>query len=139
MSAQGDNDAGRVAGSFVFNVKLTDDKTMTFSQYVLADDDVESINKRLDIAAMVVERQRTFAMVPMLEQSLEQAEGQKAFTLQLIDEMKKRDKLSSRDSEALRTHMMNLKRYDLEIAKQRAKLLEVKIQMAGAQATVKAA
>lgn len=126
---QGDNDEGRVAGSFVINCKLTDDKTMTFSQYVLASDTLESINARLDIAAMVVERQRTFASIGSLEEKLLQMENQREHFLDIIADMKGREKLASNDRLALQNHQQNIKKYDRDIANMRARILEVKAEM----------
>ena len=76
---QGDNDGGRVAGSYTLTAQLPNGKQLTLSGYILADDGVDDLNKRLDVAAQVVERQRLAAEVPELEAKLAQREARQLF------------------------------------------------------------
>jgi len=106
---QGDNDGGRVAGSYTLTAQLPNGKQLTLSGYVLADDGVDDLNKRLDVAASVVERQRIAAEVPELEAKLSQRQDQLRQMETIIEELSAKDKLNSREGETLRTMRTNLK------------------------------
>jgi TolA-binding protein len=106
---QGDNDGGRVAGSYTMSAQLPNGKQLTLSGYILADDGLDDLNRRLDVAAQVVERQRVAAEIPELEAKLQQREDQLNQMLGIIEELSGKDKLSSRETENLRTMKTNLK------------------------------
>lgn len=85
---QGDNDNGRVAGSYTFQAQLGEGKTLSFSGYILAEDDEESANKRLDMAAKLVQRQREIAEIPMLEAKLKGISEHREFLIRTADDLK---------------------------------------------------
>ena len=63
-----------VAGQFSFSVKLdqSNDKTINFTGFIYAGDDVEACNARVDLIDQVVTRQITRSSIPLMEADLEQ-------------------------------------------------------------------
>jgi len=109
MSA-GDNDNGRVAGSFTFQAQMPNGKSLSFSGYILAGQTEAEANITLDMAAKVVERQRLIAEIPELEKKLEQVELGKTQVETIIEDLTSREgKLSSQDKQHLNTMRINLK------------------------------
>ena len=123
---QGDNDGGRVAGSYTLTAQLPNGKQLTLSGYILADDGVDDLNKRLDVAAQVVERQRLAAEVPELEAKLAQREDQLRQMTTIIEELSAKEKLNSREGETLRTMRTNLKLVTDDIEKGKAAVAQAK-------------
>jgi hypothetical protein len=114
---QGDNDGGRVAGSFTFQCQMPNGKSLSFSGYVLAGQTESEVNKHLDIAAAVVERQRLAAEIPTLETKLEQTCKAKDQVEHIIEDLSSRERLSSQEKQQLNTMRVNLKSLDDEIRK----------------------
>ena len=112
---QGDNDGGRVAGSYTLTAQLPNGKQMTFSGYVLAEDDEAALNTRLDVAMKVVERQRMIAEIPELEKKLEQTEETKRQVETIIEDLGGKDKLNSQEKQTLNTMRVNIKKIDDDI------------------------
>jgi hypothetical protein len=111
----GDNDGGRVAGSFTFQCQMPNGKSLSFSGYVLAGQTPKELNQHLDIAAAVVERQRLAAEIPTLETKLEQTEKAKRQFEAIIEELAGKDRLTSQEKQQLNTMRVNIKSLDDEI------------------------
>lgn len=123
---QGDNDGGRVAGSYTMSAQLPNGKQLTLSGYILADDGPDDLNRRLDVAAQVVERQRVAAEIPELEAKLVQREDQLRQMEAIITDLSGKDKLSSREQENLRTMRTNLKIVNDDIEAGRSAIVKSK-------------
>jgi hypothetical protein len=112
---QGDNDSGRVAGSFTFQCQMPNGKSLSFSGYVLAGQTQAEINQHLDVASAVVERQRLAAEIPTLQTKLEQTEKAKEQVAAIVADLTNREKLTSSEKQQLNTMRVNLKSLDDEI------------------------
>lgn len=84
---QGDNDGGRVAGSFTFNAQCGEGKSLSFSGYILAGQTIDEVNAHLDIAAKAVQRQREIAEIPMLEAKLKGITDHREFLIRTVEEL----------------------------------------------------
>lgn len=106
----GNNDEGRVAGSFTFNAQMPNGKTLAVSGYILAGDGEDEANQRLDMIARLVERQRLIAEIPELEKKLESMEQALKQTDEIIASLgADGQKLSSQQKQQLNTHTVNRK------------------------------
>lgn len=125
---QGDNNGGAVAGSFNFSAQLPNGKTVTFSGYVLAGETMDEIDRKLDIAAKAIDRQRMIAEIPELEMKLLQLQESRQQSMDIIAatqaEIGKTDskspgykqKLASHELQ-INNHTVTIKKYDRDIAR----------------------
>lgn len=126
----GDNDNGRVAGSFTFQAQMPNGKSLSFSGYVLAGSSIEEVNKHLDMAATVVERQRLAAEIPELEKKLEQTEIARSQVETIIVDLSTREKVTSQDKQQLNTMRINRKKLEDDIARGRAAIQDARQKLA---------
>jgi septal ring factor EnvC (AmiA/AmiB activator) len=122
----GDNNSGAVAGSFTLSAQLPNGKSLTFSGYVLQGESRVDIDTKLDVAALVVERQRLAAEVPELEKKLEQYVQAREQVETIIAELTAHEKLTSTQKQQLNTMRVNLKKIDGDIEKGKAAIAEAK-------------
>lgn len=125
----GDNNGGAVAGSFNFAAQLPNGKSLTFSGYVLSGESMDDIDRKLDIAAKAVDRQRMIAEIPELEMKLLQLqEGRQqsmdiiATTTQSMRDLNGSKNPGSKQQMAqhemqLNNHAVTIKKYDRDIAR----------------------
>ena len=123
----GDNDGGRVAGSYTFAATLPNGKQCTINGYILADDDVESINKRMDVAAAVVERQRRIAEIPELEAKLQAVKDARSQLIVLAEDLSTPGKkINGQARQYLDQHSVNLRKNEEQIARGELAVMEAK-------------
>ena len=122
----GDNNSGAVAGSFTLSAQLPNGKSLTFSGYVLQGETRADIDTKLDVAALVVERQRLAAEVPELEKKLEQYVQAREQVETIIAELTGYEKLTSTQKQQLNTMRVNLKKIDGDIEKGKAAIAEAR-------------
>lgn len=126
----GDNDSGRVAGSFTFTAQCGEGKQLTFSGYILAEDDEASANKRLDMAAKVVQRQQTIAEIPLLEAKLKGIADHKAHLIRTIEDLGKKDRLTSQEKMTLQNAQQNIQKHTRDMVEGQATIEKVRAQLA---------
>jgi hypothetical protein len=125
---QGDNNGGAVAGSFNFAAQLPNGKSLTFSGYVLAGESMDGIDRKLDIAAKAVDRQRMIAEIPELEMKLTQLQEARQQSMDIIaatsqqmatiDPKKPGSKQQMSQHELqLNNHRVTIQKYDRDIAR----------------------
>ena len=125
---QGDNNGGAVAGSFNFAAQLPNGKSLTFSGYVLAGESMDEIDRKLDIAAKAVDRQRMIAEIPELEMKLLQLQEGRQQSMDIIasttTEMATVDRKgpgyrqkSAQLELQIQNHSVTIKKYDRDIAR----------------------
>ena len=125
---QGNNNDGAVAGSFNFAAQLPNGKSLTFSGYVLAGETMDEIDRKLDIAAKAVDRQRMIAEIPELEMKLQQLQEGRQQSVDIIAatqaEVGRLDTKSPGSKQKLAQHEMQInnhtvtiKKYDRDIAR----------------------
>ena len=128
---QGDNDGGRVAGSYTFQAQLGEGKTLSFSGYILAEDDEESANKRLDMAAKVVQRQREIAEIPMLEAKLKGITEHREYLIRTVEDLQAKQKpLTSQEKMTLQNATQNIKKHERDIDEGRATIEKMRTLLA---------
>ena len=111
----GDNDEGRVAGSFTFQAQLPNAKTLSFSGYILAGDDEAAANKRLDMASKLVERQRLLSALPMLEDKQRDLVRSEKEMKEQLDDLLSKPILKSAEQQMVNTLKVNLKNFARQI------------------------
>ena len=126
VADMGNNDDGRVAGSYTFAAQLPNGKTCTIQGYILAIDDFESLNKRMDMAAAVVERQRRIAEIPALEAKVQALEDQRRNIIVTADKLAGQKKVNGQESKFLDHHGADLRENEEQVARGRLALLEAK-------------
>lgn len=125
---QGNNDNGAVAGSFNFAAQLPNGKSLTFSGYVLSGESMDEIDRKLDIAAKAVDRQRMIAEIPELEMKLLQLQegrqqsvdiiAQAAADIARMDATKPGSKQTKAQHEMqINNHQVTIKKYDRDITR----------------------
>ena len=139
MSGIGNNDGGAVAGSFTLNTQMPNGQTMTFSGYVLQGESVAEINEKMDVAMMVVSRQRTFAELPELEAKLDGIEKHKGHLIEQLEGWSREPPPTASNKKAqqqlnIQNAQQQIKMHDKEIAAGRARIAEIRAQMAGPKA-----
>lgn len=127
---QGDNDAGRVAGSFTFQAQMPNGKSLSFSGYVLAGQTPEEVNRHLDMAAAVVERQRLAAEIPTLETKLIQTEDTRRQLIEIISELSSKERPTSQEKNHLNTHRVNLQNVERQIVAGQEAIAEARRSLA---------
>jgi hypothetical protein len=120
--------ANAVVGSFNFSAQLPNGKSLTFSGYVLAGESMDEIDRKLDIAAKAVDRQRMIAEIPELEMKLQQLQEGRQQSMDIIasatSELGKldnkgpgyRNKAAQHELQ-INNHRVTIAKYDREIAR----------------------
>jgi hypothetical protein len=106
-----DPDAGRIAiGNFSLNATLagSSGRSVQMAGYIYSDDDIDTLNARLDLYEAVVERQRIKAEIPELEAKREQMLKGLDQAREVLADMHEKQKNGGQLSSQERMNMKNL-------------------------------
>ncbi len=117
-------------GTFQLSAELANKRGIGCSISVLQGDDLDSINAKLDLAQVAIERQRTRCEIPELEAAREQRINGLEQARQVMAELEKRaqggEKLSSQEQLTLRNLGVNIDKAKEDIEKGAVAIAEAK-------------
>ena len=125
-------DGEMVTGNFTIQAQLPMGKSITVSGYVYSNNNLDDINKQVDMFHDLIDRQRTRAEIPELEAKLEQrrvALGQMKDALESLSKKQHAGKLSSAERKMVDDMNTSIGRINEDIEKGIEAIAKAKLEV----------